>query len=147
MLPLELCLVHCCCHLESWSAWILHACIITYPWNPWCNDPLTFGFRCLVPSLHWCSVASPASHESIVRGKVGRAGCTSFSFLSFLHAGKVLVVSWGLTLFVSTLYGDLFGEWDSSVSTLSSASSLTEGSKAGETPSMEGGRRSEREWT
>ncbi|CAE7359083.1 unnamed protein product [Symbiodinium natans] len=82
---------------ESWSAWILHACIITYPWNPWCNDPLTFGFRCLV-----------------------------------------LVVSWGLTLFVSTLYGDLFGEWDSSVSTLSSASSLTEGSKAGETPSMEG---------
>ncbi|CAE7710094.1 unnamed protein product [Symbiodinium necroappetens] len=82
---------------ESWRAWILHACIVTYPWNPWCNDPLTFGFRCLV-----------------------------------------LVVSWGLTLFVSTLYGDVFGEWDRSSVRVGAGSLTDNGSGDGEAPSMAG---------
>jgi len=63
---------------ETCKAWILHACILTYPWHPWNNDPLEFGFRCLV-----------------------------------------LVVSLGLTLFVSTLYGDIVGEWDFNVGIVS----------------------------
>ncbi|CAE7457765.1 unnamed protein product [Symbiodinium natans] len=64
---------------EPWRAWILHACLLTYPWHPWRNDPLPFAFRCLV-----------------------------------------LVVSWGLTLFLSTLYGDLVGQWDYSAGALTS---------------------------
>lgn len=33
---------------EAWRTWILHGCIMTYPWNPWHNDPLEYKFRCLV---------------------------------------------------------------------------------------------------
>jgi len=60
---------------EVWRSWILHGCIMTYPWNPWWNDPLEYPLRCLV-----------------------------------------LMVSLGLTMFISTLYGHIFSSWDSSLS-------------------------------
>eukprot|EP00928_Gymnodinium_smaydae_P031131 TRINITY_DN22957_c0_g4_i1.p1 TRINITY_DN22957_c0_g4~~TRINITY_DN22957_c0_g4_i1.p1 ORF type:complete len:413 (-),score=35.68 TRINITY_DN22957_c0_g4_i1:59-1297(-) len=56
---------------EAWRRWILHGWRLSYPWNPWRNDPLEFWSRCLV-----------------------------------------LAVSLGLTLFVSTLYGEILQEWD-----------------------------------
>lgn len=60
---------------EAWRSWILHGCIMTYPWNPWYNDPPEYPLRCLV-----------------------------------------LMVSLGLTMFISTLYGHFFSYWDSSIS-------------------------------
>ena len=33
---------------EAWQTWILHGCIMTYPWNPWHKDPLDYGLRCVV---------------------------------------------------------------------------------------------------
>ena len=60
------------------------------------------------------------------------------SCLSSSGADKVLVVSWGLTLFVSTLYGDVFGEWDRSSVRVGAGSLTDNGSGDGETPSMAG---------
>ena len=56
------------------------------------------------------------------------------------HVDEVLVVSWGLTLFVSTLYGDVFGEWDGSVGKVTSRSTLSDldGDGGVEHPNMAG---------
>ena len=66
--------------------------------------------------------------------------CWRVSFFLSSSDGKVLVVSWGLTLFVSTLYGDVFGEWDRSSVRVGAGSLTDNGSGDGEAPSMAGGR-------
>eukprot|EP00435_Cladocopium_sp_Y103_P055140 s1592_g18.t1 len=81
---------------EAWRSWILHGCIMTYPWNPWYNDPLEYPLRCLV-----------------------------------------LMVSLGLTMFISTLYGHFFSYWDSSIS-LGSMESVAENSEPEMSTSMQG---------
>ena len=94
---------------------------MTYPWNPWYNDPLEYPLRCLEP---WLSSISSAGQYGLFRTDTEMKRKThvwfqTIDFLTisypYLLLAEVLMVSLGLTMFISTLYGHFFSYWDSSI--------------------------------
>eukprot|EP00927_Polykrikos_kofoidii_P019323 TRINITY_DN19021_c0_g2_i3.p1 TRINITY_DN19021_c0_g2~~TRINITY_DN19021_c0_g2_i3.p1 ORF type:complete len:420 (-),score=25.84 TRINITY_DN19021_c0_g2_i3:60-1319(-) len=56
---------------ERMMSWAWHACVFTYPWNPWRNDPLNYPCRCLVLVANvFMMFLTSAAHYLLMRHSV-----------------------------------------------------------------------------